>query len=29
MMEQLLSGDACASVRRRSIKTYREIVADK
>ncbi|XP_056898973.1 LIM and calponin homology domains-containing protein 1 isoform X4 [Takifugu flavidus] len=29
MMEQLLSGDTCTSVRRRSIKTYREIVADK
>ncbi|XP_039668770.1 LIM and calponin homology domains-containing protein 1-like isoform X6 [Perca fluviatilis] len=29
MMEQLLSGDSCTSMRRRSIKTYREIVQDK
>ncbi|XP_032383202.1 LIM and calponin homology domains-containing protein 1 isoform X3 [Etheostoma spectabile] len=29
MMEQLLSGDTCTSMRRRSIKTYREIVQDK
>ncbi|KAM3612528.1 uncharacterized protein V6R79_009827 [Siganus canaliculatus] len=29
MMEQLMSGDTCPSVRRRSIKTYREIVEDK
>ncbi|XP_074505202.1 LIM and calponin homology domains-containing protein 1-like isoform X9 [Sebastes fasciatus] len=29
MMEQLMSGDPCISQRRRSIKTYREIVQDK
>ncbi|KAM4554919.1 LIM and calponin homology domains-containing protein 1-like isoform 2-T2 [Odontesthes bonariensis] len=29
MMEQLMSGDGCISQRRRSIKTYREIVEDK
>ncbi|XP_050928510.1 LIM and calponin homology domains-containing protein 1 isoform X9 [Lates calcarifer] len=29
MMEQLMSGDTCSSQRRRSIKTYREIVEDK
>ncbi|XP_071313324.1 LIM and calponin homology domains-containing protein 1-like isoform X2 [Trachinotus anak] len=29
MMEQLMSGDTCTSHRRRSIKTYREIVEDK
>ncbi|XP_035860424.1 LIM and calponin homology domains-containing protein 1 isoform X12 [Sander lucioperca] len=29
MMEQLLSGNTCTSMRRRSIKTYREIVQDK
>lgn len=29
MMEQLMSGDTCISGRRRSIKTYREIVEDK
>ncbi|XP_008289051.1 LIM and calponin homology domains-containing protein 1 isoform X3 [Stegastes partitus] len=29
MMEQLMSGDTCISHRRRSIKTYREIVEDK
>nr|XP_043895997.1 LIM and calponin homology domains-containing protein 1-like isoform X6 [Solea senegalensis] len=29
MMEQLLTGDTCISQRRRSIKTYREIVQDK
>ncbi|XP_028444980.1 LIM and calponin homology domains-containing protein 1 isoform X8 [Perca flavescens] len=29
MMEQLLSGESCTSMRRRSIKTYREIVQDK
>ncbi|XP_028271296.1 LIM and calponin homology domains-containing protein 1-like isoform X2 [Parambassis ranga] len=28
-MEQLMSGDGCISQRRRSIKTYREIVQDK
>ncbi|XP_014870733.1 LIM and calponin homology domains-containing protein 1 isoform X5 [Poecilia latipinna] len=29
MMEQLMSGDSCISQRRKSIKTYREIVEDK
>nr|XP_057917125.1 LIM and calponin homology domains-containing protein 1 isoform X2 [Doryrhamphus excisus] len=29
LMEQLMSGDTCISHRRRSIKTYREIVEDK
>ncbi|XP_023140573.2 LIM and calponin homology domains-containing protein 1 isoform X13 [Amphiprion ocellaris] len=29
MMERVLSGDGCISQRRRSIKTYREIVEDK
>ncbi|XP_042349907.1 LIM and calponin homology domains-containing protein 1-like isoform X2 [Plectropomus leopardus] len=29
MMERLMSGDTCTSQRRRSIKTYREIVEDK
>ncbi|XP_044060455.1 LIM and calponin homology domains-containing protein 1-like isoform X3 [Siniperca chuatsi] len=29
MMEQLMSGGTCTSERRRSIKTYREIVEDK
>ncbi|XP_054648828.1 LIM and calponin homology domains-containing protein 1 isoform X2 [Dunckerocampus dactyliophorus] len=29
LMEQLLSGDTCISHRRKSIKTYREIVEDK
>ncbi|XP_041653137.1 LIM and calponin homology domains-containing protein 1-like isoform X5 [Cheilinus undulatus] len=29
MMERLMSGDTCISERRRSIKTYREIVEDK
>ncbi|XP_073342768.1 LIM and calponin homology domains-containing protein 1-like [Pagrus major] len=29
MMEQLMTGDTCTSMRRRSIKTYREIVEDK
>ncbi|XP_029964648.1 LIM and calponin homology domains-containing protein 1 isoform X6 [Salarias fasciatus] len=29
MMEQLMSGGSCVSQRRRSIKTYREIVEDK
>ncbi|XP_067373955.1 LIM and calponin homology domains-containing protein 1-like isoform X16 [Channa argus] len=29
MMEQLMSGDPCTSQRRRSVKTYREIVEDK
>ncbi|XP_029020523.1 LIM and calponin homology domains-containing protein 1 isoform X9 [Betta splendens] len=29
MMERLMSGDTCISQRRRSIKTYREIVEDK
>ncbi|XP_051809977.1 LIM and calponin homology domains-containing protein 1 isoform X19 [Acanthochromis polyacanthus] len=29
MMERVLSGDSCISQRRRSIKTYREIVEDK
>ncbi|XP_056238507.1 LIM and calponin homology domains-containing protein 1-like isoform X11 [Seriola aureovittata] len=29
MMERLMSGDTCPSHRRRSIKTYREIVEDK
>uniref|UniRef100_UPI003AAA8C19 LIM and calponin homology domains-containing protein 1-like n=1 Tax=Centroberyx gerrardi TaxID=166262 RepID=UPI003AAA8C19 len=29
MMEQLMSGDTCHSQRRKSIKTYREIVEDK
>ncbi|XP_054886558.1 LIM and calponin homology domains-containing protein 1-like isoform X11 [Poeciliopsis prolifica] len=29
MMEQLMSGDRCISQRRKSIKTYREIVEDK
>ncbi|XP_029297948.1 LOW QUALITY PROTEIN: LIM and calponin homology domains-containing protein 1-like [Cottoperca gobio] len=29
MMEQLMSGDICPTHRRRSIKTYREIVEDK
>ncbi|KAM9740764.1 LOW QUALITY PROTEIN: uncharacterized protein ACNS7B_012093 [Menidia menidia] len=29
MMERLMSGDGCLSHRRRSIKTYREIVEDK
>ncbi|XP_068596173.1 LIM and calponin homology domains-containing protein 1-like [Brachionichthys hirsutus] len=29
MMEQLMSGRSCSSERRRSIKTYREIVEDK
>ncbi|CAK6976143.1 LIM and calponin homology domains-containing protein 1-like isoform X2, partial [Scomber scombrus] len=29
MMEHLLTGDGCISQRRRSIKTYREIVEDK
>ncbi|XP_034545928.1 LIM and calponin homology domains-containing protein 1-like isoform X3 [Notolabrus celidotus] len=29
MMENLMSGDPCIAVRRRSIKTYREIVEDK
>uniref|UniRef100_A0A673A6V3 LIM and calponin homology domains 1b n=1 Tax=Sphaeramia orbicularis TaxID=375764 RepID=A0A673A6V3_9TELE len=29
MMEQLMSGDSCISQRRKSIKTYREIVEEK
>ncbi|KAM7417197.1 hypothetical protein PAMA_017032 [Pampus argenteus] len=29
MMEQLMTGDGCISQRRKSIKTYREIVQDK
>ncbi|XP_032410489.1 LIM and calponin homology domains-containing protein 1 isoform X9 [Xiphophorus hellerii] len=29
MMERLMSGDSCISQRRKSIKTYREIVEDK
>uniref|UniRef100_A0A671WCS6 LIM and calponin homology domains 1 n=1 Tax=Sparus aurata TaxID=8175 RepID=A0A671WCS6_SPAAU len=29
MMEHLMTGDTCTSMRRRSIKTYREIVEDK
>lgn len=29
MMERLMSGDTYTSQRRRSIKTYREIVEDK
>ncbi|KAK2848824.1 hypothetical protein Q5P01_008658 [Channa striata] len=29
MMERLMSGDTCTSQRRRSVKTYREIVEDK